>query len=241
MADDLKNYKPTGKGRPPLDPKKLKLWKQANKALHERNEGAESAATGAQKVKKKKVKKSPTKKAAAVAREAPSDRGEAITPGRIRKNLATGRKAAKDKAPRVYNITAGPFIPNETLDNPTPVLSDNHLHDIIALCKKEGIRRLKIAGAFDIELSRTSTGPQAEPVKEPVPVEGATASPALPTTQAQGSDPSALDDIDETQQLIDDPAGWEQSQIDAHTRAGAVSAESEDRRAESDLRGSGFG
>lgn len=237
MAELLKDYHPTGKGRPPTNPKKLRLWKAANKALHAKNEEAPAKEAPVTPKKKEAAPETPKKKKAA-----PKKPSATVTP--IKRAGAT--KAAAAAAARKPKGLARAFTPQPQkangLDKVSGLLSDSNLHDIIALCRKEGISRLKTAG-FEIEFGTlagaASTGPEpAKQPENPVPINSTAPTTASPTPHVLSSDPSAMDDLDETQDLIDHPGAWEQRQVDGHLSQGAVSAESPDRRAESDLRGS---
>jgi hypothetical protein len=230
MVDALKDYHPTGKGRPPTDPKKLKLWKAANKALHAKND-EETKELPREKVEDKK-KRSPTKKASATA---------------VPLKRAGGTKAAlpaNKRQPRgLARVLTPPATKQNTVDKDPLLLPDNKLHDIIALCRKEGISHLALNGlvitfATAAATPAASTGPKDQ--EKTVPNEG------TPVSEAQG--PSLLtlssdvsDDLSETQSLIDDPLAYEEAEIDRHLNGGADSAGSQAGRAESDLRGSGVG
>lgn len=236
--EELEEYERTctGKGRPPVDPGKLRIYNRV------RAENAEGGGPTSAPKKKKTAKKSTPKKVLAASRRTATaeDRGSTFDPADVRKKLKKTRKvnprAARSRSDlegKSFNLPAGTTSP---LDNRPVVLSENSLHDIIALCRKENVTSLRV-GTFEIHLAAgpTNNGKAAEKAEtEPRP---GTAPPAPShDTKAQLSDESSLD-LDETQAMIDDPVGFEQHQIDGATRAGALSAGSEDRRAEQDLRG----
>lgn len=237
-AEELEEFRKncTGKGRPPTDPKKRKIYDEIAAA----NATKKGAPALAKPKKKKTAKKSTPKKVAAATRRAAAakeDQGTVITPAKLREKVKKKTVKRPGRTPRVTRglPSAAAQPPTSPLDNTPMVLSENSLHDIIALCRKENVAHLKV-GTFEIHLAAgpTTNGQEAGKA-ETEPRAGVPASSA--PQSVQGSDPTALDDLDETQDMIDNPLGFEQAQIDGASRQGAVSAGSEDRRAESDLRG----
>lgn len=215
-------YVPNTRGRPPLDPKKRRVWDMARKAL---SAGKTAKAVKAIKKKPKLVKLD-------------SKPGAVMGKPRAKAKL----KASAPKKPSTRTLTiprpTNPAKPRQvSLDKGGKLLSLEEARDIISLCRNEGVRHLKMPN-FEVELAGPKAIGSAASEGTSAPRSGAVSdSRRSPSTRAMGSDPHALRAAEEAQLLIDDPLGFEQSQIDAHLALGtSEGAESFiDRDAESDL------
>ena len=116
------------------------------------------------------------------------------------------------------------------------LLQEAPLSSIIEEMQSKGLRSITLGGVT-IEISDEKAPPQAA---------SSQAGGESPETAARqgavgdtSTDMAVRQDVALTQQMIDDPLGYEQSMIDAHTEAdrlsGAQGASTPDRRAQPDL------
>lgn len=133
---------------------------------------------------------------------------------------ATEKPAKPRKATPSKDRPTGAVLDREELGQPASpkdgdlsqrVLTSKDFQEILDLCKSNGVARIRL-GEVEIQFGQAITQAKTQPV------EGAEALASVSSEKSSVSlgNTQALDEAEETQRMIDDPVGFEQSQIDAH-------------------------
>lgn len=197
----LEDYKPTGRGRPPVDKAKLAMWKAARDRLFSDNPPPDAP-----------------------------DMSHMFkpTPGAWQKSVTAGVKGYPSPA-HVASEPGG--------------VTFAELEEAVALVKElkriglpaDGLRA--ILGLIKSQASVQGTDHPRAAETELGPSDVVPRAPQFATSQVF-PDRDVLEDLEQTQRLIDDPLAFEQAMIDGHLGTGGIggSREDYDRQAQPHLR-----